>query len=66
MPPTPLPDGTVRSWPRPAEVVNAEIRGLWPEAAMVPVDEDRYLRLLVEWAAAVRGEAAQADVSEAA
>lgn len=66
MSPSPLPDGTVRSWPRPADVVNAEIRGLWPEGAMVPVDEDRYLQLLVEWAAAMRGEAARADVGEAA
>ena len=66
MPPAPLPDGTVRSWPRSAAVVNEEIRSLWPEGATVPVDEDRYLQLLVEWAAAVRSEAAARDVSEAA
>lgn len=66
MPPTPPPDGTVRSWPRPAAVVNQEIRALWPEGARGPVDEDRYRSLLVEWAAAHRGEAAQADVRPAA
>lgn len=66
MPPTPADRSSVRAWPRSADVVNAEIRGLWPEGATVPVDEDRYLQLLVEWAAAVRGEAAQADVRPAA
>jgi hypothetical protein len=66
MPPTPPPDGVVRSWPRPAAVVNAEIRALWPGDVRVPVDEARYLELLVEWAAAVRGEASRGDVRPAA
>ncbi|MFD9633643.1 hypothetical protein [Streptomyces violascens] len=62
MPPTPPPDGAVRPWPRPAALVNEEIRALWVGDAKVPADADRYLELLVEWAAAVRSEAARAEV----
>lgn len=62
MSPTPLPDGTVR----PAAVVNAEIRGLWPEGATTPTDAVRYRELLVEWAAAVRAERMRSEVTEAA
>ncbi|MFE4536571.1 hypothetical protein ACFRKB_16040 [Streptomyces scopuliridis] len=48
---------------RSAAVVNAEIRALWARAggALPPAEQERYQRLLVEWAAAVR-----ADVVEAA
>ncbi|MEU3188865.1 hypothetical protein ABZ707_32395 [Streptomyces sp. NPDC006923] len=51
--------GSVRS----AAVVNTEIRALWGRAGGVlpPAEQERYQRLLVEWAAAVR-----ADVVEAA
>ncbi|MFF1418303.1 hypothetical protein [Streptomyces sp. NPDC058280] len=51
--------GPVRS----ADVVNMEIRALWVRAggALPPAEQERYQRLLVEWAAAVR-----ADVVEAA
>ncbi|MFJ5227843.1 hypothetical protein [Streptomyces sp. NPDC088400] len=51
--------GSVRS----AAVVNSEIRALWGRAgsALSPAEQERYQRLLVEWAAAVR-----ADVVEAA
>ncbi|MFB7273982.1 hypothetical protein [Streptomyces sp. NPDC056244] len=52
-------EGSVRS----AAVVNTEIRALWGRAggALSPAEQERYQRLLVEWAAAVR-----ADVVEAA
>lgn len=66
MPPTPPYDGTVRPWPRPAEVVNEEIRSLWVGDARGPADAGRYLELLVEWAAAVRGESLRGDVRPAA
>lgn len=56
MPPTPPPHGSVRS----AAVINEEIRGLWVGDVRVPTDADRYMELLVEWAAAVRSEAARA------
>ncbi|MEV6420020.1 hypothetical protein [Streptomyces sp. NPDC051662] len=48
---------------RSAAVVNAEIRALWARAggALPPAEQERYQRLLVEWAVAVR-----ADVVEAA
>ncbi|MFJ8001154.1 hypothetical protein ACIQ7D_29190 [Streptomyces sp. NPDC096310] len=48
---------------RSAAVVNAEIRALWARAgsALSSAEQERYQRLLVEWAAAVR-----ADVVEAA
>ncbi|MEV4973297.1 hypothetical protein [Streptomyces scopuliridis] len=48
---------------RSAAVVNAEIRALWARAggALPPAEQERYQRLLVEWAAAVH-----ADVVEAA
>ncbi|MEU3903345.1 hypothetical protein AB0F20_05950 [Streptomyces goshikiensis] len=43
---------------RTADAVNAEIRALWEAAARDgrPVDAERYRRLVVEWAAAVRAE----------
>ena len=66
MSPTPPPDGAMRAWPRPAAVVNEEIRALWVGDARVPADEELYLSLLVEWAAAVRHEAARGDVRPAA
>ncbi|MFC9430983.1 hypothetical protein [Streptomyces sp. NPDC056987] len=48
---------------RSAAVVNAEIRALWARAgsSLSSAEQERYQRLLVEWAAAVR-----ADVVEAA
>ncbi|HET6856750.1 MAG TPA: hypothetical protein VFH94_06615 [Streptomyces sp.] len=44
-------------------MVNSEIRSLWARAGdgLSPEAEDRYRRLLVEWAAAI-----QADIVEAA
>ncbi|MGW3321172.1 hypothetical protein [Streptomyces virginiae] len=41
---------------RSAEVVNAEIRELWAGGILTSEDRDRYYRLIVEWAAAVRAE----------
>ncbi|MGW4505668.1 hypothetical protein ACWENO_13615 [Streptomyces sp. NPDC004436] len=41
---------------RSAEVVNAEIRQLWAAGTLAPEDVDRYHRLVVEWAEAVRAE----------
>ncbi|MFE9844651.1 hypothetical protein [Streptomyces goshikiensis] len=41
---------------RSAEVVNAEIRRLWVGGVLEPGDRERYLALVVEWAAAVRAE----------
>ncbi|WP_181957458.1 hypothetical protein [Streptomyces paludis] len=48
---------------RTAAVINEEIRALWTRSGggLRPADQERYQRLLVEWAAAVR-----ADVAEAA
>ncbi|MCF3960917.1 hypothetical protein [Streptomyces fuscigenes] len=46
--------------PRPAAVVNAEIRALWGRGQLTAAERAAYQRLLVEWAAAVRGEVAQA------
>ncbi|MEV5940658.1 hypothetical protein [Streptomyces sp. NPDC051994] len=63
MPPTPLPDGPVRPAPRTAALVNEEIRRLVEAGGL---GSDAYLRLLVEWAAAVRGAGSQADVRPAA
>jgi hypothetical protein len=47
---------------RSAAVVNAEIRALWGSSAgtPVPAERERYQRLLVEWAAAVRAEIVEA------
>ncbi|MER0444402.1 hypothetical protein ABR738_07405 [Streptomyces sp. Edi4] len=47
---------------RPADVVNTEIRSLWEQSdgRLSPDEEERYRRLLIEWAAAVRSDAAQA------
>lgn len=58
MPSTPLPQSPVRS----AAVVNEEIRRLWPHPAMrlTPEQRARYEMLVVEWAAAVRGEIVEA------
>ncbi|WP_100577132.1 hypothetical protein [Streptomyces sp. CB01201] len=59
MPITPATPGSAR----PAAVINAEIRGLVEGGGL---GSDEYLQLLVEWEAAVRSEATQADVSPAA
>lgn len=40
--------------------MNAEIRALWPPGAVEPTDRERYQRLLVEWADAVRRDVAEA------
>ncbi|MFD7897504.1 hypothetical protein [Streptomyces sp. SID4917] len=39
-------------------MVNAEIRALWARAgsSLPPAEQERYQRLLVEWAAAVRAD----------
>ncbi|MFD5748148.1 hypothetical protein ACFXKG_07170 [Streptomyces sp. NPDC059255] len=57
------PESASPSPVRSAAVVNAEIRALWARAgsALSSAEQERYQRLLVEWAAAVR-----ADVVEAA
>ncbi|WP_428956259.1 hypothetical protein [Streptomyces sp. cg35] len=54
MSPTPPATGL----PRPAAVINEEIRLLWPHPAVRLSTEQRarYELLVVEWAAAVRGE----------
>ncbi|MFD5137425.1 hypothetical protein ACFWMX_14485 [Streptomyces sp. NPDC058378] len=59
MPESPVVPGFVRS----AAVVNEEIRALWQRSGgvLAPEGQREYERLLVEWAAAV-----QADVAEAA
>lgn len=41
---------------RSAEVVNAEIRALLQDGKPLREDVDRYHRLIVEWAEAVRAE----------
>ena len=41
---------------RSAELVNTEIRELWADGMLTPEDRDRYHRLVVEWAEAVRAE----------
>ncbi|MCX4801805.1 hypothetical protein OG594_09090 [Streptomyces sp. NBC_01214] len=41
---------------RSAEQVNEEIRRLWAGGMLASEDVDRYHRLIVEWAAAVRAE----------
>lgn len=58
MSPTPPPQGPARS----AAVVNEEIRRLWPHPAvrLTPEQRARYELLVVEWAAAVRGEIVEA------
>ncbi|MER5951443.1 hypothetical protein ABT127_35955 [Streptomyces sp. NPDC001904] len=58
MSPTPPPAGRLR----PAAVINAEIRELWPHPAVRLSTEQRarYELLVVEWAAAVRGEIVKA------
>ncbi|MFD7444482.1 hypothetical protein [Streptomyces sp. NPDC059909] len=55
MSPNPRKPGSVRS----AALVNAEIRALWARSGggLSAVDEARYQRLLVEWAAAVEADA---------
>ncbi|MFJ2676421.1 hypothetical protein [Streptomyces sp. NPDC087525] len=47
---------------RPAATVNAEIRALWAQAGgqLSAAEAERYQRLLLEWAAAVREETAEA------
>ncbi|WP_328631947.1 hypothetical protein [Streptomyces sp. NBC_00356] len=58
MPSTPPALGRARS----AAVVNDEIRELWPHPAvrLTPEQRARYELLVVEWAAAVRGEIVEA------
>lgn len=58
MPFTPPASGRARS----AAVVNEEIRELWPHPAarLTPEQRARYELLVVEWAAAVRGEIVEA------
>ena len=52
MPPTSADCGPVR----PAAAINTAIRALWPAGAVEPTDPERYQRLLIEWAEAVRAE----------
>ncbi|NUP23584.1 MAG: hypothetical protein HOZ81_47520 [Streptomyces sp.] len=58
MPRTPAASGVMRS----AAVVNDEIRALWQRCGGVlsPEGQREYERLLVEWAAAVRGDVVEA------
>lgn len=58
MPPTPPPDGVLRT----AAAVNADIRALWPHPQVPLTDGQRaeYGRLIAEWAAAVRAEVVEA------
>ncbi|MFC9121372.1 hypothetical protein ACFTXO_16490 [Streptomyces sp. NPDC057067] len=58
MPTFPAVTGSVRS----AAVVNEEIRALWQRSGgvLTPEGQREYKRLLVEWAAAVRGGVAEA------
>ncbi|WP_199783733.1 MULTISPECIES: hypothetical protein [unclassified Streptomyces] len=53
MSPTSCPSSSVRS----AAVVNEDIRDLWRRSGghLSPEDEEHYQRLLVEWAAATKG-----------
>ncbi|MFE9535442.1 hypothetical protein [Streptomyces sp. NPDC006691] len=57
-----MPPTSDRRFLRPADVVNADIRSLWDQSdgRLSPEEEERYHWLLVEWAAAVRGDTAQA------
>jgi hypothetical protein len=41
---------------RSPEVVNAEIRELWADGMLAAEARERYLQLVVEWAAAMREE----------
>ncbi|MFD8919485.1 hypothetical protein ACFV0Y_16900 [Streptomyces sp. NPDC059569] len=47
---------------RPAATVNTDIRALWAQAGgrLSAVEAERYQRLLLEWAAAMREERAEA------
>jgi hypothetical protein len=47
---------------RSAAAVNLKIRALWARAgsSLSPEEQERYQRLLVEWAAAVRSEVVEA------
>ncbi|WP_087882899.1 hypothetical protein [Streptomyces alboflavus] len=58
MPPSSPSGGLVRS----ADEINQQIRALWPHPAVRLSTEQRarYERLVVEWAAAVRGEVVKA------
>ncbi len=58
MPSTPPVSGAAR----PAAVVNAEIRALWPHPAvrLTDVERARYEQLVAEWAEAVRAEVVEA------
>ncbi len=51
---------------RSAAVVNAEIRALWEKSGsrLSTADEARYQQLLVEWAAAVAAERAEAGEAD--
>lgn len=59
MPPTPADPGSAR----PASVINEEIRALVEAGGL---GSDAYLRLLVEWEAAVRAQGVRGDVRPAA
>ncbi|MFD8689576.1 hypothetical protein [Streptomyces sp. NPDC059651] len=57
MPTPPMPGSAMRS---PAEV-NADIRALWQRGGQLsPEGRREYERLLAEWAAVIRGDAAEA------
>lgn len=59
MSPNPDRSGSVRS----AAAVNAEIRALWERLngrPTTPAERAEYQRLVIEWAAAVRGEVVRA------
>ncbi|MFE4867765.1 hypothetical protein [Streptomyces sp. NPDC056682] len=59
MPPTSAVSGSVR----PASVINEEIRRLVDAGGL---GSEEYLRLLVEWEAAVRAQGVRGDVRPAA
>ena len=48
---------------RSAAEVNEEIRRLWLPGADAPLDRDRYLRLVVEYARAVEAERRQQQLA---
>ncbi|MFD1274816.1 hypothetical protein [Streptomyces kaempferi] len=56
------PNSPASGQPRPAAVVNEDIRALWPRPGVELSARERaeYDRLLAEWAAAVRAEVVKA------